>query len=128
MREAERLIVGGDSDRSDKNVYLIGGKERAKLSRLPTQLVETVRDAFVHPRGYDQLLERCAKTSTVILQGPAGYGKQGTAMRILLDLGAKPLFQLDPRVRAGEQPLRGAGADAVGKATLTMTSPKRPGP
>ena len=98
MREAERLIVEGDSDRSDKNVYLIGGKERAKLSRLATQLVETVRDAFVNPRGYDQLLERCAKTSTVILRGPAGYGKQGTAMRILLDLGAKPLFQLDPRV------------------------------
>ena len=98
VREAERLIIEGGFVGGDKNIYLIGGKEPAKLRFLPGRLVEPVRDAFVKPIGYEELRDRCMKNRMVILRGPAGCGKQGTAIRMLLDLGAKPLFQLDPRV------------------------------
>ena len=98
VREAERLIVEGDSVGGDKNIYLVGGKERPKLHPLPTRIVEPIRNAFAAPGGYSDLYARCARSHTVILRGPAGSGKQGTAIRMLLDLGVTHLFQLDARL------------------------------
>ena len=97
-REAERLIIEDDSFGGGKNIYSIGGKERAKLRYLPARLVGPLKDAFVEPSGYEELRDRCMRNRTTILRGPAGCGKQSTAIRMLLDLGAKPLFQLDPSV------------------------------
>ena len=97
-RAAERLNIEGDSVGRDKNVYLIGGKERARLRYLSAQLTEPVERAFVEPGGYGDLLLKFGKRRAVILRGPAGWGKQGTAIRMLMDLGADPLFQLDRNV------------------------------
>ena len=79
----------------DKNIYLVGGKERPKLRLLSPRVIEPIRNAFVAPAGYDDLRVRCARSHAVILRGPAGSGKQGTAIRVLLDLGVTHLFQLD---------------------------------
>jgi hypothetical protein len=98
VREAERLIVEGDSVGGDKNIYLVGGKERAKLRPLPARMIEPIQEAFVAPHGYADLRARCATSHTVILRGPAGVGKQGAAIRMLLDLDATQLFQLDARL------------------------------
>ena len=98
VREAERLIIEGDSVGGDKNIYLLGGKGRAKLRPLPTRMMEPIQEAFVAPAGYADLRARCARSHAVILRGPAGSGKQGAAIRMLLDLDATQLFQLDARL------------------------------
>jgi hypothetical protein len=97
-RAAERLNIEGDSVGRDKNVYLIGGKERARLRYLSAQLTEPVQQAFVEPDGYPDVLSKFEKRRAIILRGPAGYGKQGTAIRLLIDLRATPLFHLDRKV------------------------------
>jgi hypothetical protein len=57
-----------------------------------------VRHAFVPPDGFDDIRAGFAKNRTVILRGPAGYGKQAIAIRMLIDLSPGPLFQLDSAV------------------------------
>jgi hypothetical protein len=97
MREAERLIIEGDSVGGDKNIYLIGGKEKAPLRYLSPWLSEPVQHAFVAPAGYDDLRSKFDKKRTIILRGPDGYGKLSAAIRMLLDLNMAPIFHLDSR-------------------------------
>ena len=61
-------------------------------------MIEPIQEAFVAPAGYADLRARCARSHAAILRGPAGSGKQGAAIRMLLDLGATQLFQLDARL------------------------------
>jgi hypothetical protein len=106
MREAERLIIEGDSVGRDKNIYLIGGKDKAPLRYLSPWLSEPVQHAFVAPAGYNDLRSKVDKKRAIILRGPDGCGKLGAAIRMLLDLGAAPIFHLDSRAdlaRLGEQ-------------------------
>ena len=98
LREADRLVVGGDAVGRDKNVYLVGGKQRARLRLLATRLAEPIRDAFVIPDGFTDMRAKFDKSRTVILRGPAGYGKQGLAIRMLTDLSAGHVFHLDSGV------------------------------
>lgn len=99
LQEAEKLTVHGDSVAGNKNVYFIGGpNQRTRLRRLPARLVRPIRYAFVAPTGFDALRAACEKNRVMILRGPGGCGKQGTAIRLLIDLSAGPLFHLDSEV------------------------------
>ena len=98
LREAERLTVSGDAVGRDKNVYLIGGAQRVRLRRLAARQIEPVREAFVRPDGLDDIQTAFGKNRTVILRGPAGYGKQAIAIKMLADLCPGKLFQLDSAV------------------------------
>jgi hypothetical protein len=99
LREAEQLTVHGDSVGGDKNVYLIGGaNQRTRLRRLSARLIQPIRYAFVTPAGFDGLQATCEKKRVVILRGPAGCGKQATAIRLLIDLNPGSLFHLDSQV------------------------------
>jgi hypothetical protein len=98
VRAAERLSIEGDPVGRDKNIYLIGGTQRARLRYLSARLSEPVEHAFVEPGGYADLRSKFEKRRAIILRGPAGCGKQGTAIRMLMDLGTAPLFQLDRQV------------------------------
>ena len=54
---------------------------------MSARLAAPIEHAFVFPDGYEELLAKSAKSHAVILRGPAGSGKQGTAIRMLMDLG-----------------------------------------
>jgi molybdopterin-guanine dinucleotide biosynthesis protein A len=98
LREAERLTVEGDAVGGDKNVYLVGGRQRARLRMLSTRLIEPIKDAFVVPDGFGEIRAGFGKNHAVILRGPAGIGKQGVAIRMLIDLCPGPLIHLDRAV------------------------------
>jgi hypothetical protein len=98
LREAERLTVEGDLVGRDKNIYLVGGTQRVRLRRLSERQVGPVRHAFVPPDKFDDIRAGFEKNRAVILRGPAGYGKQAIAIRMLIDLSPGPLFQLDSAV------------------------------
>ncbi len=98
LREAERLTVEGDAVGRDKNVFLIGGAQRVRLRPLSRRQIEPVRDAFIPPDGFDDIRTAFGKKRTVILRGPAGYGKQAIAIRMLIDLCPGKFFQLDSAV------------------------------
>jgi hypothetical protein len=97
LRAAERLTVEGDAVGRDKTIFLVGGKQVARL--LSEQQKEPIRYAFVEPDGLKDIqaaFER--KNRTVILRGPAGSGKQGLAIRMLIDLSPGPVFHMDRKV------------------------------
>jgi hypothetical protein len=98
LREADRLTIEGDSVGRDKNIFLIGGAQRIRLRRLSRRQIEPVRRAFVPPDGFDDICTEFEKTRAVILRGPAGYGKQAIAVRMLTELSPGPLYQLDSAV------------------------------
>ena len=99
LREAERLTVEGDAVGRDKNIFLVGGKQVARLRLLSQRQIEPIRDAFVAPDGLKDILTAFEKKNrTVILRGPAGCGKQGLAIHMLIDLSPGPVFHLDRAV------------------------------
>jgi hypothetical protein len=98
LREAERLTVEDDLVGRDKNIFLISGTQRVRLRRLSGRQIKPVRHAFVPPDGLDDIRAGFEKNRAVILRGPAGYGKQAIAIRMLIDLSPGPLFQLDSAV------------------------------
>jgi hypothetical protein len=99
LREAERLIVEGDAVGRDKNIFLVGGKQLARLRLLSGRQIEPIRDAFVAPDGLKDIQTAFEKKNrTVILRGPVGCGKQGLAIHMLIDLSPGPVFHLDRAV------------------------------
>ena len=99
LREAERLTVEGDAVGRDKYIFLVGGKQPARLRRLPERQIEPIRGAFVAPGGLKDIQAAFERNSrTVILRGPAGCGKQGLAIHMLIDLSPGPVFHLDSAV------------------------------
>jgi hypothetical protein len=99
LREAERLIVEGDAVGRDKNIFLVGGKQLARLRLLSGRQIEPIRDAFVAPGGLKDIQSAFEKKNrTVILRGPVGCGKQGLAIHMLIDLSPGPVFHLDRAV------------------------------
>ena len=98
LREAERLTIEGDAVGRDKNIFLIGGKQKARLRLLSQRQIEPIREAFVAPDGLEEIRAAFEKSRAVILRGPAGCGKQGIAIRMLVDLSRGPVFHLDSAV------------------------------
>jgi hypothetical protein len=99
LREAERLTVEGDAVGRDKNIFLVGGKQLARLRLLSGRQIEPIRDAFVAPDGLKDVQAAFEKRNrTVILRGPAGCGKQGLAIHMLIDLSPGAMFHLDRAV------------------------------
>lgn len=99
LREAERLIVEGDAVGRDKNIFLVGGKQLARLRLLSGRQIEPIRHAFVTPGGLKDIQTAFEKKNrTVILRGPVGCGKQGLAIHMLIDLSPGPVFHLDRAV------------------------------
>ena len=98
LREAERLTVEGDAVGRDKNIFLVGGKQKARLRLLSQRQMEPIREAFVAPDGLGEIRAAFEKSRAVILRGPAGCGKQGVAIRMLVDLSPGPVFHLDSAV------------------------------
>jgi hypothetical protein len=83
----------------DKNIFLVGGKQLARLRRLSQRQIEPIREAFVAPDGLKDIQTAFEKKNrTVILRGPAGCGKQGLAIYMLIDLSRGPVFHLDRAV------------------------------
>ena len=64
----ERLNIEGDSVGRDKNIYLLGGKQRARLRYLSARLSEPVEHAFVEPGGYADLRSKFEKRRAIILR------------------------------------------------------------
>jgi hypothetical protein len=98
LREADRLAEEGDAAGRDRNVLLIGQVQVVSLSQLSRRLTDPVRNAFVEPDEIDGIRLAFAKSRAVILRGPAGYGKQAIATRMLITFCQGPLFQLDSAV------------------------------
>jgi hypothetical protein len=98
LREADRLTGEGDADGRDRNVLLIGQVKMVRLSRLSRRQVEPLRHAFVEPGELGGIRLAFEKSRAIILRGPAGYGKQALATRMLIDLCQGPRFQLDSAV------------------------------
>ena len=98
LREAERLTVEGDAVGRDKNIFLVGGKQKARLRLLSQRQMEPIREAFVAPDGLGEIRAAFEKSRAVILRGPARCGKQGVAIRMLVDLSPGPVFHLDSAV------------------------------
>jgi hypothetical protein len=98
LREAERLAIEGDAVGRDKNIFLVGGKQRARLRLLSPRQMEPVRHAFIAPDSLGEIRTAFEKSRAVILRGPAGCGKQAIAIRMLVDLSRGPVFHLDSAV------------------------------
>jgi hypothetical protein len=99
LREAERLTVEGDAVGRDKNIFLVGGKQLARLRPLSQRQTDPIRHAFVAPGGLKDIQAAFEKQNrTVILRGPAGCGKQGLAIHMLINLSLGPMFHLDTAV------------------------------
>jgi len=98
LREAERLTIEGDAVGRDKNIFLIGGKQKARLRLLSNRQMEPIRGAFVVPDGLDEIHSAFAKSRTIILRGPAGCGKQSLATYMLIALSRGSVFHLDSAV------------------------------
>jgi hypothetical protein len=105
LHEAERRFIEGDSVGRDKifgdwvggnqNIFNLGGEQRAALNLLSTRLlIEPIQEAFIAPEEFESVKARFEKARITILRGPAGCGKQGMGIRLLLDLCAGSLFQL----------------------------------
>lgn len=86
----------GDRVAGHKIVLQIGDR-KVEVSELSLDLRDPVRYAYVKPRNWAQLNGRFAANRTSILRGPAGHGKDATAIR-LLSAEASTIFTLDPRI------------------------------
>jgi hypothetical protein len=84
-----------------KNVYLGGGERRIRLSRLSSQLAAEVRNAYVKPTEWGDLHSRFQKQNTIVLCGPAGHGRQATAVRLLQAAQIETIYELEPDVDLG---------------------------
>src|SRR5207248_10364455 len=86
--------VEGDNVAGHKFVLHIGDK-RVVVSELSLDLRDPVQYAYVKPHNWAQLSGRLVEHRTWILRGPAGHGKDATAIR-LLSAEAPTIFTLDP--------------------------------
>lgn len=93
--------VGRDKEHvaRDKNVYnmfgTLGARRESRQSELPSRLSGLIRDAFVAPECLAEVRAASEKRRTVVLRGPAGFGKHGLAIHMLMQ-SCQKLFQIDP--------------------------------
>lgn len=88
--EAERRFIagdsfGGDAVGRDKNIYHIGHQRDSQPGQLSSRHEEPLQEAFVPPREFDEARSKFEKERIVILRGPAGCGKRGLGIRLLVD-------------------------------------------
>ena len=99
LHDATNLLVEGDVVGGDKHVFLIGGTERVRLSKLSPLMAEPVAEAFVPPpQGWDDLRADFGARRTAILREAAGYGKTATAIRLFQAASTQVVYHLDPKV------------------------------
>lgn len=104
LRDAD-LLTGGEGDAAGRGrpVLLIGQVKPVRLTELsPRQTGPVEQEFFVEPSEIDKIRHAFSKSRVVILRGPAGYGKQAIATRMLMDFCPGPRFQLDSAVDFAE--------------------------
>jgi hypothetical protein len=106
LREADRLLVGGDViEGGVKNVLNLPGARRPPPREVSHDHLELIRDAYVSPPGFGDIEGTYSRASqTVILRGPEGCGKLATAIRLLLGEGTGRIFRLDDSIKMSEIP------------------------
>ncbi|GAB3981437.1 hypothetical protein V1634_06310 [Plantactinospora veratri] len=101
VRDAQQRF-GGDAVSGDKIVfYLTGGQQSAPLTRLSPTLEEYARHAFVFPERWDACRADFQDRRSVLLQGVTGGGRVTMAIRLLLSVESRVIYQLDPRIDLG---------------------------
>ncbi|MFG2099895.1 hypothetical protein ACGFJ5_04770 [Micromonospora echinaurantiaca] len=122
LRQASRMLIGGDMVGGDKLVMMLGGRESAPLQRLGTQLSDPVRYAFVPPEQWDRTRAILNERRLVVLRADPHQGKTAAAIRLLQSPSDRRIYNLDRNVdlrsfaawlerdACSDQPLpRGAG-------------------
>ncbi|WP_426512321.1 hypothetical protein ACPPVO_17840 [Dactylosporangium sp. McL0621] len=83
----------------DVTVHYHGSEAKAPelLRRLGPDSADAVRAAFVPPAGFAELSRLVGGVHVVLLRATPREGADTAALRLLLDLGAGPMYRLDPR-------------------------------